>query len=219
VPNSSFPYIPPSFNVEVQPRGVRFSGKEIFQLLVSTLVLTVAFSFAFLFGMYGPHLDLGNPLYIIPIALAAAITGFVLHELAHKLVAQGYGMRAEFRYLPFGLGMALVSSFFGFVFAAPGVVMIHGQTSMEKYGRINAAGPLVNLLFGALLTPMIVMLPYFYAFIAYFIASINVVLAGFNLLPIPPLDGSKIIRWNKEAWAAMIATAAGLFILQIFINI
>ncbi|MBI5001114.1 MAG: hypothetical protein HZB92_06265 [Euryarchaeota archaeon] len=216
--NSSFTYVPAPYPVEARPRGVRFSGREIFQLLVSTLVLTVAFSISRMNGIFGTFVSLDDLLFVLPIAFVAVLTGYLLHELAHKLVAQGYGMRAEFRYWPFGLLFALLTSLMGFVFAAPGAVMIHGRTTLEKYGRISAAGPMVNLLIGAILTPMIIMLPSPYAYVAFFVATINVFLAGFNLLPIPPLDGSKIFGWNKAVWAAMIASAAGLYILQIMIT-
>src|SRR3989338_9073468 len=52
--------------------------------------------------------------------------GFLLHELAHKLVAQHYGCFAEFRAFDFYLWMAVLMSYFGFVFAAPGAVFITG---------------------------------------------------------------------------------------------
>jgi Zn-dependent protease len=41
-----------------------------------------------------------------------------------------------------------------------------------------------------------------------FFAYINAWLAFFNLLPIPPLDGSKMIRTNPALWLPVIAVAA-----------
>jgi Zn-dependent protease len=41
-----------------------------------------------------------------------------------------------------------------------------------------------------------------------FFAYINAWLALFNLLPIPPLDGSKMIRTNPALWLPVIAVAA-----------
>ena len=42
-----------------------------------------------------------------------------------------------------------------------------------------------------------------------FIGLINAFLATFNLLPMGPLDGVKIIRWNATVWTI-------LFIIAVF---
>jgi Zn-dependent protease len=41
-------------------------------------------------------------------------------------------------------------------------------------------------------------------------AMINLQLAFFNLIPFPPLDGSKIVRWNPALWGGLVAAAIGL---------
>jgi len=37
--------------------------------------------------------------------------------------------------------------------------------------------------------------------------QINLWLAAFNLIPIPPFDGSKIFSWSKPIWAAFAIPA------------
>ncbi len=50
-----------------------------------------------------------------------------------------------------------------------------------------------------------------FVFILSFIGSyVNFFLAFFNLLPIPPLDGSKVIAWNVFAWLAAIGFAGAM---------
>jgi Zn-dependent protease len=75
---------------------------------------------------------------IIIVFFVSALTvgvAFLLHELAHKLVAQHYGCYAEFRSFDNMLILAIVMSFFGFVFAAPGAVMISGPVGIRKNGH------------------------------------------------------------------------------------
>ena len=57
-------------------------------------------------------------------SFAAVMTGFLLHELAHKWMAQKYGCWAEYRGNRNGLLLALLMGAVGFLIAAPGAVMV-----------------------------------------------------------------------------------------------
>lgn len=69
----------------------------------------------------------------------------------------------------------------------------------QKYGslKVALAGPGINLVvalvFGLILRFSLAFIPYSLALAFSFIASINIILAVFNLLPIPPLDGSYVL--------------------------
>lgn len=178
----------------------KFTARELTQLLISLLVLTLAFSFAL-------RWEIGFPLGIV-IALPAVATGFLFHELMHKFVAQRYGCWAEYRMFPFGLLLALLVSIAGFVFAAPGAVLIAGSVTQAQNGKINLAGPLTNigiaLAFSAL---RFVSLPPYLAITVWLVCLVNAFLAFFNLLPVPPLDGSKIFKWSVGSWIAVFLVA------------
>ncbi|MFH1240586.1 MAG: site-2 protease family protein [Candidatus Diapherotrites archaeon] len=47
-------------------------------------------------------------------------------------------------------------------------------------------------------------------------AYINMFLGLFNMIPFPPLDGSKIFRWNPIIWAAVFLPFIGAFLFYAF---
>jgi Zn-dependent protease len=156
-------------------------------------------------------------LNLLPMIMVGVGLGFILHELGHKFVSMKYGYWAEFKLWPQGLLFALVTSFFGFVFAAPGAVYTYANYMTDEInGKISIAGPIVNiilaLVFLALATSV-----YQSAFtssnsLLIFIIcatgySVNSFLAVFNLLPIGNLDGSKVLTWNFGIWIVTIAIA------------
>lgn len=204
------------------PRGM--SLEELGHLAGSVVVLAVAFSFALTNQglLYTPVMDWDAILAVLPYAAAIVVTAFVLHELAHKFVAERYRLLAEFRASLGGLGLALVvSAATGFVLAAPGAVVIVGRATERESGVISLVGPLVNLTLGFLALPLAFTSPgspYYVAplpvgvvgNIFQVIVFINLFLAAFNLLPVRPLDGSKIWRWNKPAYLGALVLVATL---------
>ena len=150
------------------------------------------------------------------ISLIAVATAFLFHELAHKIVAQKYGCWAEFRYWFPGLLLALISSFFGFIFAAPGAVYIRGNISREQNGKISAAGPFMNMIICTICILVFLLIDLsIVRNIALFVGIFNIFLAGFNMLPFPPFDGSKVIKWNIGIYIGMLASIVILYLLII----
>jgi Zn-dependent protease len=45
-------------------------------------------------------------------------------------------------------------------------------------------------------------------------AYLSLILAVFNLLPIPPLDGSKVVRWNIPIYLLVMAMAIILALIS-----
>ena len=117
------------------------------------------------------------------------------------------------------LWLALAFSFFGFIFAAPGAVFISGLITKERNGKISLAGPLTNIFLAVLFLILIFFVPEtgFLADLAKFGLTINSLLAAFNMIPVMPFDGGKIILWNKIIYGITTIVAVGLYILSIFI--
>jgi Zn-dependent protease len=145
--------------------------------------------------------------------LAIFVSAFLVHELAHKFLAQYYGSWAEFRAFMWGLVVTAISALpmMPFKFIAPGAVMI-GLSDRSKFGRVALVGPLTNLAMGF---SFLFFSVFFSSLSPYFVvgASFNGWIALFNLMPFGVLDGQKIFEWNKLIWGITMAAASGLFII------
>jgi len=184
---------------------MRFSKEEITDLIKAWLAITLAFGIARSGG-----LNFSRPDIFIISGLTVGVA-FLLHELGHKFVAQRFHLWAEFRADEMMLILAILMSFTGIVFAAPGAVIILGVANLEQYGKTAAAGPIVNitlaLLFLTLLKLPPSLLPFGLLKLFIYGYRINAWLALFNLIPFGMLDGLKVMAWNRNIWLGLILTA------------
>ncbi len=142
---------------------------------------------------------------------ASVIVIFVampVHEWAHAFVAVKLGdptpkYQGRLRFSPFAhidyIG-ALMILLFGFGYAKPVPVNSSNfKKPKSDMALVALAGPLSNLIMGFVLFAVAKVLPVSSTFLAYVqfflsaVVSINVSLAVFNLIPLPPLDGSRLI--------------------------
>ena len=201
----------------------KFTSSEVRDLIIAFIVISLCFAIV----QGGRNTDV--ILSILPIVMIGVGAGFILHELGHKFVSMKYGYWAEFKLWPQGLIFALITSFFGFVFAAPGAVYTYANYMTDEInGKISIAGPIVNivlaLIFLAIATAVYPDALYSENIALIFIIcatgySINSFLAVFNLLPIGNLDGSKVLAWNVGMWLVTILIAGILTLLSMTIGV
>jgi Zn-dependent protease len=151
------------------------------------------------------NLLLKDPLAFILIAIPL-LYSIIFHELAHGWVAYRMGDPTAkllgrlslnpIKHLdPVGTIMLFI---FGFGWAKP-VPVNFSQLRDRRTGMIlvSAAGIIANtiLAFCAIfLNRLLALSPFSIpAQMLYYFAQINIILAAFNLIPLPPLDGSKIL--------------------------
>src|ERR671922_816305 len=182
---------------------LRFSRMEILHLLVATALVTAV----------------GMSLYRFQFRwdfIAIFISAFIIHELGHKFLAQFYKAWAEFRVLFYGAVVTAISAlpFFPFKFIAPGAVMVSGNLSVGRNGRVSLIGPLTNLAMGTgfLCSYLLLAAVDSASSILLVGARFNGFIAFFNMIPFMGLDGQKIFGWNKIVWLLTMAGDPGVFL-------
>ncbi|MDQ3865961.1 MAG: site-2 protease family protein [Actinomycetota bacterium] len=150
--------------------------------------------------------DLELFVYLLPILLAS----MTLHELAHAYAATRMGdptPREEGRLTlnpiahldPLGTAMFAITYFlssFVFGWAKPVLVdPLYFRRPQQQMALVAVAGPIVNFLIALAFVGVLVHgdlggAAFDVAVLAY---QVNLVLGIFNLIPIPPLDGSRIV--------------------------
>jgi len=197
-----------------------FDYNEKKDLVFAGLMISLAFAILLSNG-YKVVFELNShTITIFFIALFTAGIGFLLHEIAHKITAQRYGLTAKFKAYYNGLWLALLFSLFGFIIAAPGAVYIKGRNiTSEKNGKISLAGPLTNIIlsFTFLILLIVFGVEGFLGNISDYGLRINSLLAVFNMLPIIPFDGVKIKDWNLSVYIITTLIAVGLFVLSLIL--
>lgn len=187
----------------------KFSPTEIRHLTISALlVMAVGLSIFRINPWYN------NP-FVLGILAAMFASIFLLHELAHKMVAQHFGLWAEFRLFLISALLTLLSVVSPIKFISPGAVMIAGSANKKVMGKTALAGPLTNVvlsvvfltfafLFGESLSSQ------FFFEAALLGAAFNAWIALFNLIPIAMLDGLKVFHWNKLFWGLAFGLSVAL---------
>ena len=173
-------------------------------------------------------------------SIAVLIMSVVMHEVSHGLVANMLGdptakYAGRLTLNPFPhidlVGSIIVPSL-GFIFGgfiigwAKPVPYNPNNLSNQRWGPalVGAAGPATNifiaLAFSLILRVFINDMPATSLPILFSVVFINILLAIFNLVPIPPLDGSKVLFAllpYGSYRAQEVLEQYGIFILLLFI--
>ncbi len=173
----------------------------------------------------------------MPLVLVMVFFSVVCHEIAHGYVAYLLGDPTAWRMGRLTFNPLVHIDIFGTIIL-PGLLILSGSRFLFAWAKpvpvnpqffkdrkkgmmlVALAGPATNLAIALLLTGILHiaggLMPEFLSSAVALAALINIVLMVFNLIPIPPLDGSRIVaRFLKGRilWQYMKLERFGLFIV------
>lgn len=187
--------------------GIAFERRELLDLGAAWLALAVAFTlFLETPASIESVADLQALGPTLLVSLLAVGSGFLLHELAHKVLAVRFGQVAGFRASYPMLGFAIASGLAGFLFAAPGAVYHRGRIGVRERGLVAVAGPVTNLGLVVAFAPL-ALAPGLAGEIGRWGVLVNAFLAAFNMLPAGPLDGKTVLAWSKPVFGLVLTVA------------
>ncbi len=206
-----------------------FSREEWLSFWIVVVSLAVIYSWN-QWGTSGFEPITGLKNFAIAIILVG-ITVFV-HHAGQRMIALQLGLRAEQKLWWYGfiIGLILVivsrgnikflaaTSTIAYMLPAHRLGAFRYGPNIGTIAKIVLAGPILNILFSALVKTMewAGMLD---PIIAQELFVLNLVFAGWNLLPIPPLDGSKVFFYSRLTYAFLFGSVASYAIMVYVFNI
>lgn len=190
--------------LKIGRRRFAFSRKEIMHLAVATVLVIGA-------GLTFPNIIYNDYSMLASLSVLFALS-FLIHEIAHKIMAQTYGLWAEFRLNVMGVILTLLSMIPSFIkIIGPGAVVVSGSADRKTVGKTSIIGPTTNLMLASIFCAanFFLMHSWIFAVVAFY----NAWIAIFNLVPIGVLDGYKVFFWNKKIWAFAFAASVVLGIV------
>jgi Zn-dependent protease len=131
-------------------------------------------------------------------------------------------MWSEFRMTTAGYYMSAIAIVFSIPIFGTGVVLSSGAPSAKEDAKVNLAGPLSNLILGAIMSVIIIGIafagsPTILYFLVIIVLRPAVILNGmlglFNMIPIQPFDGGTIFQWDKRVWGIVSLGLVALLIM------
>ena len=201
----------------------KFTPYELKGIIISTFVIAFIISFK---EWGAVKFDVGVGLFNLFNAILIVALSILVHDAGQRIWGLAIGFRVEYRMWSLGLLIALIAAFVsngGFWLIIPAGFMIHHLAGHRlgyfRYG-LNYFGQAMVALAGPLFTMMlIILLKIIYALYPTPLIQkaivFNVVYAITSMIPIPPLDGSKIYFGSRMLYAFVMPTISIATILMV----
>lgn len=187
-----------------------FSKEELKDIIISVFAITIIFAY--------PNLNL------FPFYFLIVVSAFLSHELMHRFVARKFNCVAFYKMWIEGIIFGLLFMIVGIKFVAPGAVIIYPyqfgrwgfrvtHLTMTEMGIISVSGIFINIFFAIIFKSFSGAVIFQGMDLFASMSFVNAWLALFNLIPIPPLDGSKIFKWKPLLWFFLLFVTVLLIFL------
>ena len=218
-------------------RYFTFNPEEIKGILGSTLIIAFIISFK----LWGPgnEFNFAYGLKNLFNSILIVLLSILVHISAQKIYGLHIGFKVEFRTFWPGLLIALVLCFVSrgaIWFLVPGGIVLYHMAQHRlgffryglnywSLGMISAIGPLANVVLAALLAVIAYggviippMTPITTTTLIGRVISLNLWLAIFTMLPIPPLDGSNMFFASRLLYAFAFGCIVGYALLVLLLG-
>jgi len=206
-----------------------FQKDELSGFLITVFVVAFIFSFT---DWGTDKFDVVVGISNLSVAVFIVAISIFVHHAVQRLVALWYGFRAEHILWWQGLTVSSLLAIFsnGKIKLLPGsALMIHHLPihrlgayrygpGLKAFSTISALGPFANLVFSTIVR---VIGDVFFPNNVFFLKlySFNLLFAAYNLLPIPPLDGSRIFYESRLMYVFVFCAILGYVILDLVVGL
>ena len=201
--------------------------EEIKAIIISILIL----GFVVGFDDGKPVFNLLDWFSNLIIVLIIVAVSFLAHITIQKIQALEWGFKLEYKLWWYGLIIALAAAFFSrgkIWLLIPGGIFLHimpvhrlgwfrYRTNMMVNGVVALLGPLTNVALALICRGLLIFMPG--NTVLYNGIFVNLWMAVFTMLPIPPLDGSRVFFFSRLNYVLIVGSIFGLALLLKFTNI
>jgi len=192
---------------------------------IGLLLTIIVLGFIFSFREWGTEkFDYSSGLWNFFIVTILVAIAFLVHEVAHRTIALWLGYKSTYKVWLVGLVAGLIVAFVSngrLLFLATGGLLIahleihrlgkgYYELNMKHLGWIAMSGPIANMIFAAILKGVHSFMP---LPIIQKLMIINIWIALFDMLPIPPFNGSKTFFGSRFIYIFVVAALVGCALL------
>jgi hypothetical protein len=198
---------------EAKYRGVTAKPKKPLLFGVSLAELFVGFACILLIGItFAYAKDLLSADKLLVIIVAAGIT-IVVSEMVRRFAARHYKAETEYKFWDAGAIILIITSILHQPFSRPARTIINkpGELGARKQGIIAMAPCVASLLLSIV---FLLLLAYGnnYEMLGREGFKMGMMLCVYSLMPFEPMDGKRVINWNKWAWGNVFLPALAFYL-------